>query len=370
MLALSLQAATVARMACGGAGGTDQTENVWAADTKTGGGAAWTSANQSALSTQPVPYQTLCYSAGAVPFSRTFAVPAGNYNVILKFLEPNKTAAGQRTFSVSINGAPVLIGLDVFAGAGAALRPYDRTFPVSAPGGFIQITAAGVLGNAVLSAVQIDSVPIVDDGSKITCESDTITVGAELNADGPAQEVTILTDVPGTWRWEQITICPTTRFTGQAGVFASIGRPGTNNDELTGAKIPMLDSSNNSNCWTARPSPPQLSGSYDVVVNFTVYTDNGQTAGNIKNLTAGTATWEACGYPGKIGNVAQVAKPASGKVMQCSGSYSHTNPITGHVETQNCDGMLWAQFAGIDMIGIPGAPAADEGSWAIWKRIR
>ncbi len=157
MLALSLQASTVARMACGGAGGTDPTGNVWTADTKTGGGAAWTSANQAALSAQPIPYQTLCYSAGAVPFSRTFAVPAGNYNVILKFLEPNKTAAGQRTFNVSINGAPVLIGLDVFSGAGAALRPYDRTFPVSAPGGFIQITAAGVIGNAVLSAVQIDT---------------------------------------------------------------------------------------------------------------------------------------------------------------------------------------------------------------------
>lgn len=353
---LAARGATVARMACGGTGGTDPAGNVWAADSKVGGGAAWTIANQPALASQPVPYQALCYSTATIPFSRAFTVPAGNYSVTLKWIEPNKTAAGQRTFTATINGAPVAIGLDIFSVTGGALKPYDQTYQVAAPGGSIQVTIAGVIGNGLLSAVQIDSVPAPDDGVKITCTSGTATVGQEINADGPSQEVTIFSQAPATTRWDMITVCPTVRFLGQTRVTMSIGRPGTNDSEMSGAEVPLEDSSNNSNCWTARPAIPQLIGAYDVVVKFAAYTTDasGQLApGNLKNLTQGVATWEACYYQGKIGNVASTSKPVGQTdFFTCSGAYSHVDPQTGQTLKSDCAGIVWAKSAQHSVVGV------------------
>jgi hypothetical protein len=83
--------------------------------------------------------------------------------VTLKFLEPNKTAAGQRIFNVAIsipiNGATVNEqGLDLFAVAPGALVPYDLSFPIIVAPGMsgIQISLTSVMGNAVLSGIQVD----------------------------------------------------------------------------------------------------------------------------------------------------------------------------------------------------------------------
>ncbi len=376
ILAASLHADTVVRMACGGPGGTDAAGNVWAADNGMGGGAAWTVANQPALASQPIPYQSLCYSAGTSPFSRTFTVPAGDYTVTLKMLEPTKTAAGQRLFGASANGATLITGMDLFAVAGGALKPFDRVFTVSAPGGSIQIVFTSTIANALISAIQIDTVPIIppDDSVKITCKSGTITVGTDLTAAGPTQEITILQQMPGNWRWEQITICPTTRFLGQPSVTASIGRPGVNNTEMTGAAVPMLDSSNNDNCWTARPSPPQLIGAYDVVVNFHAYSvdsTNTQIDGDLSKLSSGVASWEACGYPGKLGVVALGSQTVggAGQLLRCSGAYSQTDPDTGKTITgYNCGGLFMAIVGGIPIVGPNMKPA--QNPRLTWTRIK
>jgi hypothetical protein len=157
--------ATVLRMACGGPGGVDSAGNTWSTDANFNGGARWGATNQPELAAQPVPYQTLRYSANppGAPVAYIFQLVPSAYRVTLKFLEPNKTAAGQRLFSVSINGGVVVSGLDLFAAVGL-LKPYELTFPVSAPTGKIQINLTATLGNAVLSAVQIDDVPV----SKLT----------------------------------------------------------------------------------------------------------------------------------------------------------------------------------------------------------
>ncbi len=366
MLGCTAHATTLVQMACGGPGGAG-----WATDTKQGGGAYWTSVNQPAMALQPIPYQTLCYSSGATPFSRTFTLPAGNYTVSLKWLEPNKTAAGQRIFNVSINGAPAAIGLDVFAASGGALKPYDRTFPVSASGGFIVITLAGQIGNALLSAIQIDTAA-ADTSAPITCESDTIKVGVELTSPTVSQEVTILTDVPGNWRWDQVTICPTQRFLGQTRVTASMGRPGTNNIEMTGVEVP-LDNQNTSYCWTARPAPPTFTGPYEVAINFKAYSmdvEHKEIPGDISKLTGGEVTWEACGYPGRIGNLIGTAKVIETvPLLQCSGAYSHVDPLTGKNIIQDCAGLLWAQFNGLSIVGMS-MPGAFAGPNMVWKRIR
>ncbi|MCX6925712.1 MAG: hypothetical protein NT154_21245, partial [Verrucomicrobia bacterium] len=60
-------------------------------------------------------------------------------------------------FTVTINGTPVLQRLDLVATAGL-LKPYDKTFPVVATSGQIQVVFTGNVGNAVISGIQVDSV--------------------------------------------------------------------------------------------------------------------------------------------------------------------------------------------------------------------
>ncbi len=174
IVAASLHAATVVRMACGGPGGTDAAGNVWAADNTVGGGLAWTAANQPNLSSQPIPYRSLCYSVNASSFSRTFTVAPGSYTVKLKFLEPNKTAPGQRLFGASINGVPVIAGLDLFAVAGA-LKPYDLAFQTTALNGTIQIVFTTTVWKSVISAIHIDSVDVIPPPTLFVCSGQPAT---------------------------------------------------------------------------------------------------------------------------------------------------------------------------------------------------
>ncbi len=369
LLAVSADAATLVQMACGGPGG-----GAWAADTKVGGGAAWTATNQPAMASQPVPYQTLCYSSGTVPFSRTFTVPAGSYSVTLKWLEPNKTAAGQRTFAVSINGAPVAIGLDVFAAAGGAMKPYDRTFQASAPGGFIQITLTGTLGNALLSAVQIDDATPTDTGG-ITCKSGIIKVGTDIVYPGQTQEVEIMNNIAGNWRWDQIQMCITDRFLGQTRVTAGMGRPGTAHNEMTATDVPMADSSGNAVCWTSRPTPPQFIGPYSIVIALNAFSKDpvsgAEIPGDLSKLTSGSLTWEACGYPGIVGNLNVAGQNTKPLVLQCSGADSHIDPLTGKTYVADCTGMLWVKLPGVSVLGVlsVGSGVRDPASNQVWRPI-
>ena len=155
--ALSCPGATLLRIAAGGTGGTDAAGNVWQSDTLYSGGAKWDAINQPELAGQPVPYRSLRYSAPpGASFSYVIPVSPGVYKVTLLWVEPNKTAAGQRLFDVRLNGAVSASGIDLFVLAGGALKPYTRTFDVSVLAGAIQITLTPTTGNAVLSAIQVD----------------------------------------------------------------------------------------------------------------------------------------------------------------------------------------------------------------------
>ena len=107
---------------------------------------------------------------------------------------------------------------------------------------------------------------------------------------GLSGEVTIQTGISGNVRWDQVMVSETVQFTGTTGLTVSMGRPGSSDYEMTGALVPLMISSGDSNFWTARPIPPQLTGTYSVVLNFAV------TSGNVNAATAGTLTWEVCGY--------------------------------------------------------------------------
>src|ERR1035437_150554 len=121
------------------------------------------------------------------------------------------------------------------------------------------------------------------------CASGTVPASA-LTAAATNQEITIHTGISGKVRWDQVMVSETTQFAGATGFTVSMGRPGTNNSEMTGAQVPLMVSSGDANFWSARPIPPQLTGTYSIVLNFTV------TSGNVKAATAGLLTWEVCGH--------------------------------------------------------------------------
>lgn len=98
-------------------------------------------------------------------FSYSFPLTDGSYNLTLHFIEnsasgttPTITAAGQRVFNVSANGAVVLPALDIFAAVGSN-APLDKSVPVTASGGAgITISFATVVRNAVVSGIDITPV--------------------------------------------------------------------------------------------------------------------------------------------------------------------------------------------------------------------
>ncbi len=105
------------------------------ADTDFTGGATVTSTNAISTSgvTNPAPlavYQSNRYGT----FS--YAVPGltanASYTVRLHFAETYWTAAGQRTFNVSINGTSVLTSFDIIGAAGAANKAVVEQFTATA----------------------------------------------------------------------------------------------------------------------------------------------------------------------------------------------------------------------------------------------
>jgi len=123
----------------------------------------------------------------------------------------------------------------------------------------------------------------------IECSSGTVPSSA-LTAASPNQEITIQTGVSGSVRYDQVMVSETTQFAGGTGLTVSMGRPGSNNYEMTGTLVPLQISSGDTNSWTSRPIPPQLTSTYNIVLNFAV------TSGNVSAVNAGVLTWEICGY--------------------------------------------------------------------------
>ena len=142
-------------------------------------------------------------------------------------------------------------------------------------------------GSAVNQASILSGSTLVQ--RQVECASGTVN-SAALTAAAPNQEITIQTGIPGNARWEQVLVSETTQFTGATGLTVSMGRPGSNNYEMTGTTVPLGLSSGDVNYWTARPAPPQLTSNYSIVLNFAV------TSGNVNAATAGSLTWEVCAY--------------------------------------------------------------------------
>ncbi len=152
------------RVNCGGPQYTDTLGNTWAADEGYSGG------TQAAPSTNTITgalpgaadqalYQTQRYGN---PFTYAFNVPAGSYQVTMKFAETYWTAAGDRVFNVSINGNQVLTNFDIFKDSNGENMADDKVFTNISPnaGGqiAIQFGPAGA-DNAMVNAIQIIPMP-------------------------------------------------------------------------------------------------------------------------------------------------------------------------------------------------------------------
>lgn len=145
------------RIHSGGAAVTDASGNLWSADIDYSGGAPWSTGNSISNAATPALYQTCRYGSFTYPIS----VPNGSYMVTLKFAEIARSAVGQRTFNVQINGNPVLSNFDIIAAAGAPFTAIDKTFPATVNNGVLSI--GFTVGNSDLPMINaIEVAPIVN----------------------------------------------------------------------------------------------------------------------------------------------------------------------------------------------------------------
>ena len=140
LAATALHGATVANVACGSAGDM---------------GFSGVGSYAYALAGQSAPYNAM--RASAAPFSYTFSVAPGTYSIKLSFIEPRATQVpGARKFNIDIGGVRYQTGFDIFA-IGGTLAPLDATYRAAFTGPII-ITFTPVVGNVIVSGIQIDSV--------------------------------------------------------------------------------------------------------------------------------------------------------------------------------------------------------------------
>lgn len=138
------------------AGGTDaytDSQGVeWSPDAYFSGGTARAITHDIAGTDDQPLYQTYRFAQSlgyTIPLSR------GSYNVCLKFMEPYWTAAGQRVFSVTAQGTPVITDLDLFAEAGQ-FTAHDRCFKAEVATGHLQLDLTATLDNALVSAISAE----------------------------------------------------------------------------------------------------------------------------------------------------------------------------------------------------------------------
>jgi hypothetical protein len=91
-------------------------------------------------------------------FSYRVPVPPGVYLVKLSFVEPNALAAGRRLFTVTINGM-TSDAIDIFKEVGLKVEHVIQTTAISY-WGFVRIDFAGLIGNAVVTQIQLAKYPV------------------------------------------------------------------------------------------------------------------------------------------------------------------------------------------------------------------
>ena len=150
--------AGLVKIACG-----NSAVSPFVADVDFSGGAV-SSGTTTAISTAGVtnPAPAAVYQHGRKS-NCTYTIPgltAGTtYQVRLHFAEYAATAAGQRTFNVSINGTQVLTNFDIFATAGGEFKANVQQFnAVANSSGQIVIVFTTVVNNVLVSGIEVNNV--------------------------------------------------------------------------------------------------------------------------------------------------------------------------------------------------------------------
>ena len=127
----------------------------------------------------------------------------------------------------------------------------------------------------------------------VSCVCGSVDASA-LTATSTSQEIPIVTGIAGTFRFEHVLVQEVNQFAaaGVTSLNVSAGRPG-NRGELI-APFALMSPASPQNFWFDRPAPPQITGTYNLVLNFTGSTTLG--SGGTSNFKTGTVNWEVCGY--------------------------------------------------------------------------
>jgi len=130
--------------------------------------------------------------------------------------------------------------------------------------------------------------------SAAICRCGTVDAAA-LTAKSFSQEVPVVTALPGTFRFSHVLLRESTQFgTYPIGTLSvAMGRAGNGTDVTS--PFTLRNATLNS-FWYERPSPPQITGAYDLVLFFQASFPLGD--GETSNLKGGTVAWEVCGFSG------------------------------------------------------------------------
>jgi Ca2+-binding RTX toxin-like protein len=121
----------------------------YATDTNFTGGAATTTVfDVAGTDNDPIYYS---YRSGS-SFSYSLPVANGTYKLVLNFVDPTSTAAGQRKFNVTAEGTQVLTNFDIVAAAGRKTA-ISKAFTVTVTNGTLTISLKPVVGSAILSGI-------------------------------------------------------------------------------------------------------------------------------------------------------------------------------------------------------------------------
>jgi N-acetylneuraminic acid mutarotase len=130
-------------------------------------GGSTTTTNSINLSAQSAPATLAIYQSARTPDSANgqtalnfaFGVPNGQYRLRLHFVELNKTAAGQRVFSVNSEGSVVLANYDIFAQAGGANRAVVAEATVTVSDGLLNLDFLNETDLPRISGIEVLGLP-------------------------------------------------------------------------------------------------------------------------------------------------------------------------------------------------------------------
>lgn len=94
-------------------------------------------------------------------FGYALEVPNGRYAVQIRAWEPVKSAPGQRLMDVLLEGAVAIDDLDIFAEVGGNTAYVSPAVEVDVTDGVLDIDFQGVLAQALVSALEVRSVPML-----------------------------------------------------------------------------------------------------------------------------------------------------------------------------------------------------------------